>query len=75
MIWDRILDKRTVKIPAFGIQHPMHVLTAYYGEGTAIKTGLAEKVIFYIDHPYDFQTRGTARMDIAGILSACKAEK
>ena len=47
-----------------GIQHPMHVLTAYYGVQTAIKMGLIEKVIFYIDHPYDFQTRDTVRMDI-----------
>ncbi len=48
-----------------GIQHPMHVLTAYYGVLIAIKQGLADKVLFYIDHPYDFQLRDTVRMDIA----------
>lgn len=55
---------RYILLP-LGIQHPMHVLTAYYGAQTAKKMGLADKVIFYIDHPYDFQMRNTARMEIA----------
>lgn len=48
-----------------GILHPMHVLTAYYGVQIAIKLGMADKVIFYIDHPYDFQMRETVRVHIA----------
>lgn len=48
-----------------GIQHPMHILTAYYGVQAAIKLGLGDNVIFYIDHPYDFQMKETARMTLA----------
>ncbi len=48
-----------------GIQHPMHVLTAYYGVLAAVKNGFANKVIFYIDHPYDFQLKDTSRLETA----------
>lgn len=48
-----------------GIQHPMHILTTYFGTQAAIKAGLSERIIFYIDHPYDFQLKKTARADLA----------
>lgn len=36
-----------------GLMHPMHILTAYYSALEAINIGCADKIIFYIDHPYD----------------------
>lgn len=57
-------EEKFILLP-LGIQHPMHILTAYYGVQAAVKAGLSEKVIFYIDHPYDFQTKETSRLDKA----------
>ena len=57
-------DEKFILLP-LGIQHPMHILTTHYGTQAAIKAGLTEKVIFYIDHPYDFQMRENSRLDMA----------
>ena len=64
MILPMEASEKFVLIP-LGIQHPMHVLTAYYGTQLAMNAGLSEKIIYYIDHPYDFQLKGTARLDMA----------
>lgn len=61
---DMEANEKFILLP-LGIQHPMHVLTAYYGTQIAIRAGLSEKIIYYIDHPYDFQLRETPRLDMA----------
>jgi len=46
-----------------GIEHPMHMLVAYACVTQIKKQDLArEKVIIYIDHPYDFQNAGLGRL-------------
>lgn len=59
-------EEKYILLP-IGVQHPMHILTAYYGTQAAIKAGLSEKIIYYIDHPYDFQLKETLRLDIASV--------
>lgn len=46
------------------LQHPMHILTTYYCVKYAINAGMKDKVIFYIDHPYDYFHQGS-EMDIS----------
>lgn len=49
-----------------GIEHPMHMLTAYVSIEQIRKQGFdPEKVIIYVDHPYDYQNVGTGRLQKA----------
>ncbi len=49
-----------------GIEHPMHMLTAYACMLQIKEKAFdIEKVIVYIDHPYDFQNAGTGRLQKA----------
>ena len=48
-----------------GILHPMHILTAYYGVIEACNAGFANNVLFYVEHPYDFQLKDTNRFEMA----------
>lgn len=49
-----------------GIEHPMHILTAYAGISCIRELGFdTARVIVYVDHPYDFQNVGTNRLCLA----------
>lgn len=49
-----------------GIEHPMHMLVAYACVEQIKKQHFdIEKVIIYVDHPYDFQNVGTGRLQKA----------
>lgn len=49
-----------------GIEHPMHILAAYACVEQIKKQKLAlDRVIVYVDHPYDYQNAGTPRLQNA----------
>lgn len=49
-----------------GIEHPMHMLVAHVCIGQIKKRELSpDKIIVYIDHPYDFLNVGTGRLQRA----------
>lgn len=51
---------------SLGIEHPMHMLVAYACVNQVIKKNFdVEKVIIYVDHPYDFQNAGKGRLQRA----------
>lgn len=55
-------DNAYVAFP-LGIEHPMHMLVTYACVSLIKKLDLdREKVIIYVDHPYDFQNAGTGRL-------------
>jgi len=49
-----------------GIEHPMHMLAAYACAAQIKQKGFdTERVIIYVDHPYDFQNIETGRLQKA----------
>lgn len=49
-----------------GIEHPLHMLITHVVIEQVIKQGFdLEKVIVYVDHPYDYQNVGTGRLQKA----------
>lgn len=61
---DVVAKDKYVLLP-LGLQHPMHILTAYYGVIEACDAGLSDKILFYVEHPYDFFVKETDRLVMA----------
>ncbi len=58
-------EKAYVAFP-LGIEHPMHMLVTYACVSQIKEQDFdREKVIVYVDHPYDFQNVGTGRLQKA----------
>ncbi len=54
-------DEKYIVLP-LGIMHPMHILTAVYGMEAAVRAKFSDNILFYVDHPYDFQLKDTCRV-------------
>lgn len=54
-IFEQEKDNCAYYIIPLGLKHPMHVLMAYYAVQQALATEQGDKIIFYVDHPYDME--------------------
>lgn len=58
-------EKAYIAFP-LGIEHPMHMLVTYACVNQIKEQGFnQEKVIIYVDHPYDYQNAGLGRLQKA----------
>lgn len=63
-IFSRAVDKNAyIAIPA-GFEHPLHILVTYASCEVLDRTNFdRDRLILYVDHPYDFQLMGTGRAE------------